>query len=50
MKRLHGSGYRRRSVRLGIPRLYRVLLLGLMLAAAVVVGVALGALLAQAGG
>ena len=50
MRRLHGSGYRRRSVRLRVPRLYRVLLRGLMLAAAVVVGVALGAWLAQAGG
>ena len=47
--RLHGSGYRRRAVRMRMPRRYRVLLRGLMLAA-VVVGVALGAWLAQAGG
>ena len=50
MRRLHGFGYRRRSVRLRVPRLYLVLLRGLMLAAVVVVGVALGAWLAQAGG
>ena len=50
MRRLHGSGYRRRSVRLRMPRLYRVLLRGLMLAVVVVVGVALVAWLAQAGG
>ena len=49
MRRLHGSGYRRRSVRLRMPRLYRVLLWVLALVAAVV-GVTAGALLTQAGG
>ena len=49
MRRLHGSGYRRRAVRMRVPRRYRVLLWALALAAAVV-GVTAGALLAQAGG
>ena len=47
MMRLHGSGYRRRAVRMRMPRRYRVLLWALALA---VVGVTAGALLAQAGG
>ena len=47
MRRLHGSGYRRRAVRMRMRRRYRVLLWVLALAAALV-GVTAGALLAQA--
>ena len=49
MMRLHGAGYLRRAVRMRIPRRYRVLL-WVLVAAAAVVGVMAGALLAQAGG
>ena len=49
MRRLHGSGYRRRAVRLRVPRRYRLLVWALALVAAAV-GVTAGALLGQAGG